>query len=108
MPWEHSKYTWKTPAVSSALFVRVIGEEIRNARQAAGLSQEELGFKANVSRNYVSMVELNQNSPTLETLMRLCQAIGVRAATLIDKVEREIQKKQPAPKISARKPARKK
>jgi len=57
----------------------VIGEEIRNARIAAGLSQEELGFKAKLSRNYVSMVELNQNSPTLETLVRLCQALGVRA-----------------------------
>jgi len=36
----------------------VIGEEIRKARLAANLSQEELGFKANLSRNYISMVEI--------------------------------------------------
>jgi transcriptional regulator with XRE-family HTH domain len=67
----------------------VIGDELRKARNAAGLSQEKLGFLAKLSRNYISMVELNQNSPTLDTLIRLCQALGVRAATLVARVERE-------------------
>ncbi len=62
-----------------------IGDEIRNARKTAGLSQEELAFRAKVSRNYVSMVELSQNSPTLETLIRICQALGVKTATLVPK-----------------------
>ena len=72
----------------------MIGEEIRHARKAAGLSQEELGFKANMSRNYISMVELNQSSPTLDTLLRLCKAVGVRASTLVANIEQELPRKQ--------------
>ena len=65
----------------------MIGEEIRKARKAAGLSQEELGFRAGLTRNYISMVELNQNSPTLDTLFKICRALGVRASALVAKVE---------------------
>jgi transcriptional regulator with XRE-family HTH domain len=73
----------------------VIGDELRKARTADGLSQEELAFRADVSRNYVSMVELNQNSPTLETLIRICQALGIRAAFLVARHEQEVEKKSP-------------
>ena len=71
----------------------MIGEEIRKARTEAGLSQEELAFRANLSRNYVSLVELNQNSPTLDTLVRLCQALGVRAAPLVARHEEDLGSK---------------
>jgi transcriptional regulator with XRE-family HTH domain len=70
----------------------VIGEEIRKARKRAGLSQEDLAFRANVTRNYVSLVELNQHSPTLDTLIRICHALGVKASTLVDKVEGTVGK----------------
>ena len=68
----------------------MIGEEIRKARKAAGLSQEQLGFRAGLTRNYVSMVELGQASPTLDTLLKLCHALDVKAATLVARVEREL------------------
>jgi transcriptional regulator with XRE-family HTH domain len=71
----------------------VIGEEIRKARLAAKLSQEELGFKAHLSRNYISMIELNQSSPTLETLMRICRNLGVRASDAVAAVEREMEQR---------------
>ena len=64
-----------------------IGHEIRSARQKAGLTQEELGFQAEVSRQYVSLLELDQKSPTLDVLMRLCRAMGVSAGTLVKRVE---------------------
>ena len=72
----------------------MIGEEIRKARTDAGLSQEELAFRADLSRNYVSMVELNQNSPTLDTLLRICLALGVRAAPLVALHEQDWMKQQ--------------
>jgi transcriptional regulator with XRE-family HTH domain len=75
----------------------VIGDELRKARQAAGLSQEKLGFLAQVSRNYISMVELNQNSPTLDTLIRMCHALDVRAGTLVARVEREMKRPSSPP-----------
>jgi transcriptional regulator with XRE-family HTH domain len=65
----------------------VLGDEIRKARIAAKLTQEELAFKADLSRNYISLLELDQKSPTVTTLLRLCEAVGVKASKLIAKVE---------------------
>jgi transcriptional regulator with XRE-family HTH domain len=74
----------------------VIGEQIRKARKRAGLSQEELAFRAKCTRNYISLVELNVHSPTLDLLIRICHALGVKASTLVDKVEGSVGAKQSA------------
>ncbi len=66
----------------------MLGEEIRKARLRSGLTQEELAFKADISRNYVSLLELNQKSPTVEVLLRICAAMGESAGKLISRVER--------------------
>jgi transcriptional regulator with XRE-family HTH domain len=66
----------------------VLGKELRKARINAGLTQEELAFKADVSRNYVSLLELDQKSPTVQTLLRVCKALGVRASSVIVKIEK--------------------
>ena len=66
----------------------MIGQELRKAREAAGLTQEQLAFKAGVSRNYVSLLEHDAKSPTVQVLLRLCKAIGVKASRIIAKIER--------------------
>jgi transcriptional regulator with XRE-family HTH domain len=65
-----------------------LGKELRKARLAAGLTQEELAFKADISRNYVSLLELGEKSPTVQVLLRICKALGVRASALIARIER--------------------
>lgn len=65
-----------------------LGKEIHRARLAAGYSQEELAFRADVSRNYVSLLERDEKSPTVKLLLRLCKALGVKASTLIARIER--------------------
>lgn len=65
----------------------MLGAELRKAREAAGLSQEKLGFKANVHRTYVSMLEREKASPTVDTLIRICKVLRVRASDLIRKLE---------------------
>lgn len=67
----------------------MLGDEIRKARLAAGFSQEELAFRAKVSRQYVSLLERNQKSPTVATLIRIAHQLGVKASTLVDAVEGE-------------------
>lgn len=52
------------------------------------MTQEELAFKAGISRNYVSLLELNQKSPTVEVLLRICAAMDVSAARMIGKIEK--------------------
>ena len=67
----------------------LLGEELRKARLAAELTQEELAFKADVSRNYVSLLELGEKSPTVQLLLRICNALDVKASTIVAKVERK-------------------
>jgi len=66
----------------------MLGDEIRKARTKAGLTQEELAYVADVSRQYVSLLELNQKSPTVDVLIRLCSAMGVSAGKMITRVEK--------------------
>lgn len=65
----------------------VLGAELRKARVAAGLTQEELAHRAGISRNYVSLLEGDAKSPTLKVFLRLCRVMGVRASRLLAKIE---------------------
>ena len=65
----------------------MLGEEIRKAGFGAGLTQEKLAFKVGVSRQYVSLLELNEKSPTVDVLICLCRAMGVSAGEIVARVE---------------------
>ena len=60
----------------------MIGDELRRAREKSGLSQEKLGFEADIHRTYVSLLERNLKSPTVATLFRICEALKVRPSRL--------------------------
>jgi transcriptional regulator with XRE-family HTH domain len=66
----------------------MLGQELRKAREAAGLTQEELSFRAGVDRSYISLLEHDRKSPTVDTLLRLCNALGVSASRLIARIEK--------------------
>ncbi len=67
----------------------MLGDELRKAREQAGLTQEDLAFKARIHRTYVSQLERDRKSPTLAVLFRICDALGVSASRLIARVERQ-------------------
>ena len=52
-------------------------------RRQAGLSQEQLAFRAGVTRNYVGGLERGEKSPTLRTLDKLAEALGVSPLDLL-------------------------
>lgn len=54
---------------------------LRLARVASGLTQEDFGLVS--SRTYVSTLERGQNSPTLEKIELLAEAMGIHPATLV-------------------------
>jgi transcriptional regulator with XRE-family HTH domain len=66
----------------------MLGHELRKAREAAELTQEELSFEAKVDRTYVSQLENDKKSPTLDVLFRICEALGIAASELIARVEK--------------------
>lgn len=66
----------------------MFGEVLKTAREKAGMTQEKLAFEADIDRTYISRLENNKMSPTLDTLLRLGDALSVPASTLIARVER--------------------
>jgi len=65
----------------------VLGKELRKAREAAGLTQEEVAAKAQITREYVSHLEREEYAPTVEVLLRVCAAMGVPAWRMIRRIE---------------------
>jgi transcriptional regulator with XRE-family HTH domain len=72
-------------ATPEALF----GTEIARLRRRVGISQEELGFRAEVHRTYISQLERGLKSPTLNVILRLSRALQASASRLVAAVERE-------------------
>ena len=62
---------------------KAVGERIRAARIRASLTQERVALDAEIDRPSVVRIEQGQQSPTLDTLIRLADAIGVPLADLV-------------------------
>lgn len=67
------------------------GAALRRMRLAAGMTQEQLGLEAGVQRNFISLIELGQNQPTIGTIAKLAKALGLKASELVAEAEREAQ-----------------
>jgi len=66
------------------------GIVLRRLRRQRGMTQEALGLEADVQRNFVSLIELGQNQPTITTLFKLSTALGVHPSEMMKLVELEI------------------
>lgn len=73
----------------------MLGTELRKAREAAGMTQEKLSFEANLHRTYISQLERDIKSPTLDTLFRICDALGIPASDLVARVEKNRRRAAP-------------
>jgi transcriptional regulator with XRE-family HTH domain len=54
------------------------------ARKAAGLSQEEMSFRAEIHRTEVSQLERGLRVPRIDTVAKLCGALEVEFAALLE------------------------
>ena len=63
--------------------LKTIGQNIRAHRQSQHMSIEELAFKAELSKNYLSLVERGQKTPSLETLISIANALHVSADQIL-------------------------
>ena len=70
-------------AVQPMKLRRIVAQNLRRLRQDRGLTQEELADLAGLNRNYVGMVEREENAPTVDTLEVLAKALKIEAATLL-------------------------
>jgi transcriptional regulator with XRE-family HTH domain len=61
---------------------------LREKREAAGLSMTRLAESAGLSHQMVSYVERGMRIPSLDTLLRMTDALGVDLAVLLAEAQR--------------------
>jgi transcriptional regulator with XRE-family HTH domain len=61
-----------------------LAERLRYERQKCNISQIDLSFKAGLSQNMVGCIETGKVSPTISTVFKICNALGISPAALFD------------------------
>ena len=67
----------------------LIGERVRHHRTARGWTLDELADRSGVSRRMVVTIEHGEGNPSIATLLRISDALGVGLPVLVD-VERPV------------------
>jgi transcriptional regulator with XRE-family HTH domain len=69
--------------------VERFGKNLAIQREKAGLSQEELAFRASLHRTAISLSETGKREPRLETLVKLAGALEIPVEDLLDGISWE-------------------
>lgn len=59
-----------------------LGKVISTLRKQAGISQEELAFRASIDRTYISQIERGVGNPSLLVVFKIAQALKTPLTTL--------------------------
>jgi len=74
-------------AVATTLkYRKIFGETIRTRRKALDLSQERLAEKAELHHNYIGEIERGEKAATIDTIVKIAKALGVRAGDLFSDI----------------------
>jgi transcriptional regulator with XRE-family HTH domain len=57
--------------------LRKVGDRVREIRKSRGFSQEELGERSSLHYTYIGKVERGEKNITLESLVKITQALDV-------------------------------
>ena len=60
------------------------GQNVKELRRAANISQEELALRLNADQAYVSRIESGQMNVTLETIEEIAKALGSEVSALFN------------------------
>ena len=66
-----------------------IGEKIKELRKSRGVSQEQLAFDLNVSRQTITKWEANAVQPNMESITALCKYFGVKYEYFFGEIQAE-------------------
>ena len=70
-------------------FMMKIGKKIKNLRLKKGLTQEELGERTDLSKGYISQLERDLSSPSIDTFFNILEVLGCTPKEFFDEEERE-------------------
>ncbi len=80
------------PGMKSLKLNTAFGKALRKLRLERGWTQEFLSFECNLTRNYISLLERGERSPTLNTIASLSKALRVGEEELIKMTLEELRK----------------
>ena len=60
--------------------VQKTGAKLRHFRLLKGISQEQLALDCDLNVNTIGMIERGQKNPTIYTLQRICDGLGITLA----------------------------
>lgn len=67
--------------------IKAFAKVLRHKRKAAGLSQEELAFRMDLSVSYISLLETENRQPTLTVLGAFADEFGMPLSELVADIE---------------------
>jgi len=66
-----------------------LGSILRDKRKKKRLTLKVVAEKAGISEGFLSQVENNVNSPSVNTLVKICNAIGIQAGNVLKRAEKQ-------------------
>ena len=77
--------------MNSSKLNAAFGRVLAKLRKQRGWSQEYLGFESELARNYISILERGERSPTLTTISRICRSLEISEDEIIRQAVRELE-----------------
>ncbi|QGK72835.1 helix-turn-helix domain-containing protein [Flavobacterium sp. SLB02] len=62
---------------SEKIFIKSVGEKLREIRLSKNLSQENLSLESDVPRNVIGRIERGEVKTSIVTLFRICNALNI-------------------------------
>ncbi len=63
---------------------RLVGGRLREARRAKGLTLDDVASAAGFTKSFVSAVERGETSPSIGSLYRICEVLGISMSALFE------------------------
>ncbi|MFN3284478.1 MAG: helix-turn-helix domain-containing protein, partial [Pseudothermotoga sp.] len=67
-----------------------IGEKVKRLRMSRGLTQEELAMRTDLSRSFISQLESNKTSLSIDTLEKILRALGTDLKAFFSEEESKV------------------
>ena len=67
-------------------------KRLKTFREERNISQLELSLQSGVSQNMITYIETGKRTPTLRTLIKLCEALKISPAKLFEEDNKEKEK----------------
>lgn len=77
-----------------------IGAHLRNARTAQGLTLAQLAEASGLTKGFLSRLERDETSPSVATLLQLCQVLSLPIGSLFAEPEIQIVGHDDAPRVN--------